>query len=302
MTPPRAQKLWTFQRKAAPYVFVAPFIIVFATFMVYPLFQSIVFAFKSTNGPKSAVFVGLDNFRFLLTDPDFWIAVKNTATFAFFSVFVQLPMSLGLALLLNARWVKGRNLFRLAFFSPHLVGQVFVAVLFSLIFIPRFGLLNRAIHAVAGVGLETKWLMNPSLVMPALVLTALWMYVGFNMIYFLAALQAVDQGLYEAAQVDGANRWQQFVHVTFPGIKPIAVFIMIMSAIGSFQLFELPYVLLNGSGPNQAGLTIVMYLYNTGFSTGDLGYACAIGWALVLIILSISLFQAKVTGLWKRDA
>jgi len=299
---PHASSLWTLQRKAAPYVFVAPFVIVFVTFMLYPLVHSIVFAFQTSNGPKSTVFVGLDNFRFMLRDPDFWTAVKNTATFAFFSVFVQLPMSLGLALLLNARWVKGRNFFRLAFFSPHLVGQVFVAVLFSLIFIPRFGLLNRAIHAVAGVGLETKWLMNPDLVMPALVLTALWMYVGFNMIYFLAALQAVDPQLYEAAQVDGANRWQQFVHVTFPGIKPIAVFVMIMSAIGSFQLFELPYVLLRQTaGPNQSGLTIVMYLYNTGFSTGDLGYASAIGWALVLIILTISLFQAKVMGLWRRD-
>ena len=302
MSEPHASSLWTLQRKAAPYVFVAPFVIVFVTFMLYPLVHSIVFAFQTSNGPKSTVFVGLDNFRFMLRDPDFWTAVKNTATFAFFSVFVQLPMSLGLALLLNARWVKGRNFFRLAFFSPHLVGQVFVAVLFSLIFIPRFGLLNRAIHAVAGVGLETKWLMNPDLVMPALVLTALWMYVGFNMIYFLAALQAVDPQLYEAAQVDGANRWQQFVHVTFPGIKPIAVFVMIMSAIGSFQLFELPYVLLRQTaGPNQSGLTIVMYLYNTGFSTGDLGYASAIGWALVLIILTISLFQAKVMGLWRRD-
>jgi len=298
-----ASTWWSLQRKAAPYVFISPFIIVFATFMVYPLIQSILFAFQTSSGPKSTVFVGLDNFRFMLRDPDFWTAVRNTATFAFFSVFVQLPLSLGLALLLNARWVRARSFFRLAFFSPHLVGQVFVAVLFSLIFIPRFGLLNRAIHAVLGMGLETKWLMDPSLVMPALVLTALWMYVGFNMIYFLAALQAVDPQLYEAAQVDGANRWKQFVHVTFPGIKPIAVFIMIMSAIGSFQLFELPYVLLRQTpGPNQAGLTIVMYLYNTGFSTGDLGYASAIGWALVLIILTISLAQAKVMGLWKRDA
>jgi ABC-type sugar transport system permease subunit len=302
MIRPRTPSLWTLQRKAAPYVFVAPFIIVFATFMLYPLCHSIVFAFQTSNGPKSTVFVGLDNFRFMVQDPDFWTAVRNTATFAFFSVFLQLPLSLGLALLLSARWVRGRNLLRLAFFSPHLVGQVFVAVLFSLIFIPRFGLLNRAIHAIAGMGLETKWLMDPSLVMPALVLTALWMYVGFNMIYFLAALQAVDEQLYEAAQVDGANRWRQFCHVTLPGIKPVAVFVMIMSAIGSFQLFELPYVLLRQTaGPNQAGLTIVMYLFNTGFTTGDLGYASAIGWALVLIILTISLFQAKVMGLWKRD-
>jgi len=292
---------WLLQRAAAPYLFVAPFVILFMLFMVYPLIVSILMAFQTTNGPRSTIFVGLDNFRFLLRDPDFRTALRNTAVFAFFSVFLQLPLSLGLALLLHARWIKGRNAFRLAFFSPHLVGQVFVAVLFSLIFIPRFGILNRAIHAVAGVGLETQWLMNPHLVMPALILTALWMYVGFNMIYFLAALQNVDHALYEAAQVDGANRWQQFRHVTVPGLKPVAVFVVLMSTIGSFQLFELPFVLLSGAGPNNAGLTIVMYLYNTGFSTGDLGYASAIGWALVLIILTISLIQAKLAGLWKQD-
>jgi ABC-type sugar transport system permease subunit len=290
------------QRNAAPYVFVSPFIILFAVFMAYPLVQSIWMAFHITNGPRSSVFVGLGNFRFLIEDPDFWTALKNTAVFALFSVFLQLPLSLSLALLLNARWIKGRNAFRLAFFSPHLVGQVFVAVLFSLIFIPRFGLLNRVIHAVSGRGLETMWLMNPNLVMPALVITSLWMYVGFNMIYFLAALQNVDGTLYEAAQVDGASPWQQFVYVTLPGIKPVAVFVVLMSTIGSFQLFELPFVLLNGAGPKNAGLTIVMYLYNTGFSTGDLGYASAIGWALVLITLTISLIQARVAGLWRRDA
>ncbi|NIA13038.1 MAG: ABC transporter permease subunit [Nitrospiraceae bacterium] len=295
------ETFWALQRKAAPYLFVAPFVIVFCSFMVYPLLNSIWLAFQFTNGPQSSVFVGFDNFLFMLRDPDFWTALKNTAIFTLFSVFLQLPLSLGLALLLNARWVRGRNFFRMAFFSPHLVGQVFVALLFSLIFLPHYGLLNRALHAVFGVGLDTKWLMNANLVMPALVLTSLWMYVGFNMIYFLAALQAVDRNLYEAAMVDGASRWQQFLHVTVPGIKPIAVFVIIMSTIGSFQLFELPFVLLKGPGPDNSALTIVMYLYNTGFSTGDLGYASAIGWVLVLIILTVSLAQAKVTGLWKKN-
>jgi len=301
MTRAPQERLWTFQRRAAPYVFVTPFVAVFCVFMIYPLCNSVWLAFRYTNGPQSSMFVGLDNFHFMLHDPDFWTALENTAVFACCSVFLQLPLSLGLALLLNARWVKARNFFRMAFFSPHLVGQVFVAILFSLIFLPRYGLLNRAIHGLVGFGLETKWLMNAGLVMPALVLTALWMYVGFNMIYFLAALQAVDKGLYEAAMVDGANRWQQFRHVTLPGIKPVAVFVVIMSTIGSFQLFELPYVLLSGPGPDNAGLTIVMYLYNTGFSTGDLGYASAIGWILVFIILVISLAQAKVTGLWRTE-
>ncbi|MCX7765543.1 MAG: sugar ABC transporter permease [Candidatus Sumerlaeia bacterium] len=264
--------------------------------------KSLLLAFYITNGPKSQVFVGGANFRFLLQDKDFHIAVKNTLIFACSSVFLQLPLSLGLALVLNSSFVKARNFFRLAFFSPNLVGQVFVAILFSVIFIPQFGLLNRVLHFILGIALDTKWLANPRLVMPALVLTSLWMYVGFNMVYFLAALQNVDRDLYDAAQVDGAGIFRRFWHITLPGIWPVAVFVIVLSTIGSFQLFELPFVMLgNTAGPENAGLTIVMYLYNNGFVTGDLGYASAIGWTLALAVLIISLIQLRFTGTWKRQ-
>ncbi|MGC8783621.1 MAG: carbohydrate ABC transporter permease [Armatimonadota bacterium] len=296
----RTSRWFVLQYKMAPYLFVSPFLILFFTFGAYPIIKSLILAFYVTNGPKSAVFVGLQNFIFLFSDRDFHKAVWNTAVFAFWSVFLQLPLSLGLALLLNSRWVRGREILRLAFFSPNLLGQVFVGVLFSVLFIPQYGLVNRFLHFIAGVPLDTKWLANPNLVMPALVLTSLWMYVGFNMIYFLAALQAVDKDLYEAATVDGANAWHQFWAVTLPGIKPVAVFVLVMSTIGSFQLFELPWIMLNNSaGPDQAGLTIVMYLYQTGFVTGDLGYASTVGWTLALGVLIISLFQMRVTGAWK---
>jgi len=296
----RTSRWFVLQYKMAPYLFVSPFLILFAIFGAYPIVKSLILAFYATNGPKSAVFVGVQNFIFLFSDRDFHKAVWNTAVFAFWSVFLQLPLSLGLALLLNSRWVRRREILRLAFFSPNLLGQVFVGVLFSVLFIPQYGLVNRFLHFIAGVPLDTKWLANPNLVMPALVLTSLWMYVGFNMIYFLAALQAVDKDLYEAATVDGANAWHQFWAVTLPGIKPVAVFVLVMSTIGSFQLFELPWIMLNNSaGPDQAGLTIVMYLYQTGFVTGDLGYASTVGWTLALGVLMISLFQMRVTGAWK---
>ena len=152
------------------------------------------------------------------------------------------------------------------------------------------------------IPLDTKWLQNPSLVMPALVLASLWMYVGFNMIYFLAALQAVDQDLYEAARVDGAGPWHQFLAVTVPGIKPVSVFVLITATIGSFQLYELPYLMLNNSaGPKNAGLTIVMYLFQNGFVTGDLGLASAIGWSLALGVLVISLGQLRLTGTLRNE-
>lgn len=284
-------------------MFISPFIILFGVFGLYPLVKSLLLSFFITSGPKSRVFVGLENFRFLFTDPDFHTAVKNTTLYAFFSVFLQLPLSLGLALLLNHQLIKARNFFRFSFFSPHLFGQVFVAVLFGIIFAPQFGLLNRTLHFfIPNIPSDTKWLANPGLVLPSIILTSLWMYVGFNMIYFLAALQAVDKDLYDAAQVDGANAFQRFLNVTLPSIKPVAVFVMILSTIGSFQLFELPYVLLGQSpGPNNAGLTIVMYLYLKGFEAGDLGYASTIGWTLALGVLFIALAQVWFTRMWKRE-
>jgi ABC-type sugar transport system permease subunit len=297
----RVPSYFTIQKKAAPYLFISPFVVLFLVFGVYPLVKSFVLSFYITSGPESQVFVGLENFRFLLADPDFHKAVWNTSVFAFFSVSVQLPLSLGLALLLNQKRLPGRDFFRFAFFSPHLVGQVFVAVLFSVIFIPHFGLLNRVLHFLVGFDLDAKWLGNPSLVMPALVIASLWMYVGFNMIYFLAALQAVDHELYDAAHVDGANRFQRFLHVTLPGIRGVAVFVLVLATIGSFQLFELPYVMLgNSAGPDGAGLTIVMYLYQNGFVTGDLGYASTIGWSLAIGVLLISLLQMWFAGTWRR--
>ena len=211
-----------------------------------------------------------------------------------------MPLAHGLAILLSQKWVKGRDFWRLVFFSPNLVGQVFVAVLFQVLFIPQYGLINVALHKILpAFATDTKWLQEPAHVMPALVITSIWLYVGFNMIYFLAALQAVDKELYEAATVDGAGPLAQFWHVTVPGIKPVAIFVLITATIGSFQLFELPYIMLQGHGPNNAGLTIVTYLYENGFITGDLGYASAVGWTLALGVLLISLVQMKITGAWK---
>jgi len=274
----------------APYVFMAPFLIIFCTFMIYPLVQSIVLAMQQTFGPKITVFVGLKNFRDLLGDRFFWIALRNTFVFAIASVAIQLPLSLGLAMVLNRPGLKGRALFRLIFFSPSLVGIVFVAMMFALMFHERDGLVNAVLRTlIPHFPPEFPWLQL--YVMPALILAGLWMSVGFNMIYFLAALQSVSQETLEAADVDGANRWQAFRHVILPSIAPVAGFVTLFSLIGSFQLFELPFILLNGPGPENRGLTVVMYLYQYGFETGDLGYASAIGWTLALILVGFAVLQ-----------
>ena len=287
--PYRAEPLWV------PWLFLAPFILTFGVFLVWPLIQSCTLAFQITFGPKSTAWVGLDNFRFMLGDPLFWKAVRNTFVFAAASVFLQLPISLGLALLLNRPGLRGRAFFRLVFFAPSLVGLVFVAILFGLLFAPHTGLVNSVLNEFfPAFDPEFPWLQVH--VMPALILAALWLYVGFNMVYFLAALQGVPAELMEAAALDGAGPWARFRHVILPEILPVGSFVVLLSTLGSLQLFELPFVLLNGPGPDNRGLTIVMYLYQTGFVTGDLGYASTIGWFLALVMGAFALLQRRINS------
>ena len=284
----------------APYLFIAPYLAVTLAFFAYPFAHAIELAFYQTAGPNARVWVGTGNFSYILSDPDFRTALRNTAIFAVVGTAVMLPTSLGLALVLNSGRGRLRAWFRLFFFSPSVVGQIFVGIIFAVVLAPDYGLLNRFLQALVGWGLETRWLENSATVMPAIIITNLWLYAGFNMIYFLAALQNVDPNLLEAARIDGAGRWSVFRHVTLPAIRPVAIFVLLISTIGSFQLFELPYALMRSTtspyGPNNSALFIVGYLYDAAYSIGDLGLASAVGWVLALIILTVSLIQLRLTG------
>ncbi len=284
----------------APYIFLSPYFLLTALFFIYPLISAAVLAFYQTNGPSYRKYVGLENFRFILGDPDFHTAILNTLVFACGSVFIQLPLSLALAMMLNARSDRFKSLFRLAIFAPNLVGSVFVGILFMMLFTPRYGLFNQFLQTLVGWGLEQRWLADPSLVMPAIIICTLWMYVGFNMIYFLAALQNVDANLVEAAKIDGAGPASIFWNVTRPAITPVATFVVVTSTIGSFNLYELPFTLLQGSGPNNSGLFAVTYLYNY-FNSQDLGTAAAVGWVLAGMIFAVSLIQIFLSGTTRRD-
>jgi ABC-type sugar transport system permease subunit len=296
------ERLWIWQVKAAPYLFLLPFVLIFLIFMLYPLVRSIVLSFHNFAGPRKSRFIGLENYAFIAKDWLFWKAVGNTLFYTVLYLCLQLPLSLGLAMLLNSKRVRFRNFFRFAFFTPYLVGNVFVAVMFILLLYPRLGLVNRMIGAVfPWIGTEMNWRGNSTLAIPALVLASLWLTIGHGMIYLLAALQAVDHELYEAAEVDGAGRWGKFWHITLPGIRPVLIFILLVGTIGSLQLFELPFVFFDPpTGPGLSGITIVMYLYQQGFEFGNIGYAAAIGWVLVLLIFLVSLAQLKVTGAMKE--
>lgn len=292
--PRRQYKGW------APYLFVAPFLLLTSVFTLYPLLRAGILAFQQTNGPASRAFVGLDNFRYILSDPTFYQALGNTSTYAFFSLFLQLPLALGLALLLDSDHGRAKRWFRLILFSPNLVGQIFVGILFGVLFTPRYGLINRALQALVGWGLNEQWLNTPELVMPAVVITGLWVWTGFNMVYFLAALQSVDKTLIEAARIDGASPLRVFWHVTLPSIRHVIVFVTVTSVIGSYQLFELPLALMpqtDGKGPDNAGLTVVLYLYEQAFSAGDLGLGSAVGWLVAALLFVLSSLQIRIARL-----
>lgn len=277
------------------YTLLAPFLLLFGLFTAYPISKSLLLSTQQTFGPGTAVSVGLDNYRAIFRDPLFWKALFNTTVFTLGSVFIQLPLSLGLAILLNRPGLRGRAFFRLVFFAPSLVGLVFVAMIFSLVLEKRTGLLNRVLHSAFGFPLDFPWMQQ--YVMAALIIAALWMYVGFNMVYFLAALQNVSRDLEEAAQIDGAGPWHRFRNVTLPAIAPVGAFVVLLSIIGSFQLFELPWIMFTGPGYDNRGLTVVMYLYQAGFEVGDLGYASAVGWILaVVLILAAGLNRLLLRG------
>lgn len=280
----------------AAYFFLAPFLLIFCAFTVYPLFQSLVLSTQRTFGPGTTTFVGGENYRNLWHDPLFWKAVANTSYFAVGCLLTQMPCALGLAMLLNGKFIRGRAIFRLVFFSPSLMGMVFIALLIGIIFAKNTGLVNIFLHDITyflhWTGLpvfsaEYPWLEEH--VRPMMVMTALWIFTGLNMVYFLAALQNVSPELLEAAAVDGAGAWRRFWHVTLPSIRPVASYIALLSLLGSFQLFELPYILfmttINENGPHDQGLTIVMYLYKYDFEIGNLGYGCTIGLVLAFMLI-----------------
>ena len=297
-TKPTTYHFWNQQQKIAPYLFIAPFYILFVVFMGYPLVSSLVMSLYEMRGFQSRIFVGIGNFVDLFRDPIFWKSLRNTAYFAAGTLTLQLPIALLLAILLNSKFVRGKNILRLAFFAPVLVAGVFVAIIFNLVYDQRAGLVNEEFIFF---GKEIGWLNEENYVMPAVILTGVWQWAGFNMIYFLAGLQGIRQELYEAAAVDGANWWQAFLHVTLPSLRPVIAFVFVVSMIGSLQLFDLPYILTNGGEPADAGSTIVMYLYKNGFQFMRLGYAATIGWVLFFIIAVISIVQLKLLGIFRDE-
>lgn len=282
-------------RVLAPYFFLAPFILIFAVFFLYPLGMSLVMSLRSYAGPNVHRWVGLSHYRFLLepTLSPFWISVANTISYTLLFLLFQVPLSLGLALALNSKRVRFRAVFRLAMLMPFLAGNVLVAVIFTPLLAPRQGLINRFLAVFSPGWRNLNWKTDPLLATLAILLAVLWLSVGWGMVYLLAALQGVEPELYEAAETDGASSIRRFFHVTLPSIRPVLAYLVLVGTLSGLQLFELPYVFFQGLGPKLRGLTIVQYLVLSGFDRGDLGMAAAVGWVLVACISLITLPQVR---------
>jgi len=237
--------------------------------------------------------VGLRNYARIFADPTFWTALGNTAYFVALGAPLSVAASLGAALLLQSRLVRWKALFRTLYFLPVVTTLVAVAVVWRFLYHPRVGLLNRVL-GVFGVP-PLDWLGDPALAMPAIIVMSVWKNFGFNMVIFVAGLQAIPERLYEAARLDGAGPWQQFRHVTLPMLLPTTTFVLLMTLIGSFQLFAEPYVMTQG-GPGDATRSLVLLLYEQGFRWWSLGQAAALAFVLFALLLALTL-AARAAGL-----
>ncbi len=272
-------------------LFVLPAFIVFLAFRFGPAIASMALAFTDYTIGATPNWLGLENFRRMLDDPVFWSALKVTVMFTVMTVPVSLAMSVGMALLVR-RAFRGVGLFRSIFFLPVVTSLVLAATVFTWIFSsngPWSSLMGR-------LGLpEETWLGNPNLVLPALVVVAVWSRFGYGMLILLARLQDVPRELEEAALTDGANAWQRFRYIVFPQLRPALFFLAVIETTASFQVFDLVYV-MTGGGPARASYTLVYELYEQGFRYFNLGYASAIGVALFVMTLVVALIQRWVIG------
>ncbi|WPW26130.1 sugar ABC transporter permease [Streptomyces atratus] len=289
-TRPGRRRLLT--RDSVPYLLIMPAVLGFAIFKAYPIADSLWISLATGNGDDRH-FTGLANYQRLLDDPLFWTALKNTALI----LVVQVPLMLGLALLvalgLNSTKVWLRPLWRLGVFVPSLTGLVAAGVMFSVILNRDAGLLNWVLSAF-GID-RVNWLGSPFWARVGVVLVITWHYTGYNAVMYLAGLQGIPNELYEAAMVDGAGPIRRFAAITLPQLRPILLLTVVLSTIGTLQLFDEPYV-LTGGGPDNATMTVTMYLYNNGFKYFDFGYASALAYALALIVSVLGILQVRLMG------
>jgi multiple sugar transport system permease protein len=291
----RRAELWramNTRQARAGYLFIAPSFLILGVFVFWPIVQSLILSLQKWRfGSQTQEWVGFANYERLLGDERVWGALRNTLFYSGLTVPLGIIVPLALAVALNQK-IPGRWALRAAFFLPVIGSFAIIAIIWSFLLDPDIGLLT---HWMRSLGLPVaNWLRDPSWALPAVILVSVWKNLGFNMVIFLAGLQGIPVSLYEAAQIDGANRPQRFWHITLPMLRPTALFVLVISIISAFQVFDPVYVMTPRGGPLFSTETVVSYIYYQGIELIDISYGSSIGFVLFLIVFALTLFQLRI--------
>ena len=285
-------------KKIAPYVFVAPFVIVFLVFYLYPMISTIIMSFQEI-GFGEPKFVGLKNYKNLF-NVHYKNALLTSTNYTFWTILILVPLPMVLAVFLDSDKTKFTNFFRSAIFMPALTSVIVAGMFFRYAFGEQSDALFNSIIGL--VGLEPQiWLQNSVPAMIALVVLCVWRWLGVNIIYFLSGLQGIPEEIYEAADIDGASSWDKFKYITIPSLKPVIIYVITISVFGGYKMFAESYAYWQTATPNDIGMTIVSYIYQTGFNNFNMGFASAIGITLLLIVLIVNIIQLNLFGLFDKE-
>ncbi|WP_152534689.1 carbohydrate ABC transporter permease [Bacillus cihuensis] len=292
--PRKYHNKFRFKNGLIGWAFISIATVMICIFYFYPMVQALILSFQSGAG-TNLQFVGLDNYLRLFTDPTFIAALKNTVIYLIIQVPIMIILALLISVLLNNKKLKLKGFFRTAIFLPCITSLVAYSVVFKYLFATD-GIINKMLINVSLISEPIQWLTDPFWAKVTIIIAITWRWTGYNMIFYLSALQNVDHSIYEAAKIDGANAFQQFFKITIPMLKPIILFTSITSTIGTLQLFDEVMNITKG-GPGTATLTISQYIYNLSFKyTPDFGYAATVSYAVVIMIVFFSILQFKAAG------
>jgi multiple sugar transport system permease protein len=284
------------EANTAAWFFLAPALLLIGVFFFLPVIASLLlsvtdFDLYGIANVSNTRFVGFDNYSRLLQSRDFWLALRNTFYFAFVGGPLTIGVSLGAALLLNSKLVRFKGFFRTIYFTPFVTTLVAVAIVWRYLYHTRYGFFN---FALGQIGIDPiDWLGDPRWAMPAIIIMAVWKSFGYNMLIFIAGLQAIPDELYDAAAIDGAGPFRRFFSITLPMLAPTLVFVTVITMIGYFQLFAEPYVMTQG-GPLGSTRSVVLLMYEEGFRWWRMGFAAAIAFVLFIVILLATLVQFRL--------
>ncbi|WP_430539401.1 carbohydrate ABC transporter permease [Listeria rocourtiae] len=279
-----------------PYLFISPALLLLIMFSLFPIIIAFIISFTDINlvglADWSKInFIGLENYKNVLSDPIFLKSIGNTLFYVIIGVPLVIICSLGIALMINFSQAKIFQFFRLIFYTPSITNVVAVAVVWSYLYNPQFGLFNYLLSLLDLPAVP--WLQDPTIAKISLIILALWRAIGVNMIIFLAALQGIPREYYEAAQLDGANRWKQLTNVTVPLLRFAIFFVTVTTMIGWLQFFEEPFVMTQG-GPLDSTTSVALFIYRNGFQLSKFGYAAAGSFILFIAIIIITIVQFKI--------